>query len=100
MKSEDLPKEISKKCSSQQDLDCSDLFLSPGSNQWHKGECEDAALESAHHEGSQWDVLQELTSHPYDAGTSSHSYQLSYELALDNMLTPFANQPYGPTYVQ
>ena len=44
-------------------------------------------------EGSQVDVYQELrsTKPSNDLDVAKHQYQLSYELALDNMLTPFAN---------
>ena len=42
-------------------------------------------------EGSQSDVFQELQAQQYDLlAPAKHQYQLSYELALDNMLTPFA----------
>ena len=47
---------------------------------------------SSYYVGSQEDILKELNEVPknnhLNAG-SRHQYQLSYELALDNMLTPF-----------
>jgi hypothetical protein len=67
---------------------------------WHSVENATAA-ESAPYENSQMDVLQEMRAHPFELETQKHSYQLSYELALDNMLTPFAsasNQSFGKTY--
>ena len=66
---------------------------------------ETGGSESAYYQGSQADILQEMRSHPMPSHleTHKHGYQLSYELALDNMLTPFAppamNQSYGITYV-
>lgn len=42
-------------------------------------------------EGSEMDVLQEMKSQSTAADTPNHGYQLSYELALDNMLTPFVH---------
>ena len=50
-------------------------------------------ISDAHYfEGSQTDVFQELQAQQYDLlAPTKHQYQLSYELALDNMLTPFAS---------
>ena len=53
--------------------------------------------------GSQGDVYQELASY-HEGGAmggakdqAGHQYQLSYEMALDNVLTPFApSQPISP----
>lgn len=47
---------------------------------------------SSYYVGSQEDILKELNEVPKNNHlnvTSRHQYQLSYELALDNMLTPF-----------
>ena len=49
----------------------------------------EATGSSAHNEGSQIGVLQEMKLYPREAEMPKHGYQLSYELALDNMLTPF-----------
>lgn len=46
--------------------------------------------------GSQEDVYKELNEVPKNNHldvTTRHQYQLSYELALDNMLTPFVHTP-------
>lgn len=49
-------------------------------------------FEYSYFEGSQPDVLDELQSvRSNNLDVAKHQYQLSYELALDNMLTPFAN---------
>lgn len=50
--------------------------------------------EYSYFEGSQVDVFQELGSAQQQGNhldVAKHHYQLSYELALDNVLTPFAN---------
>ena len=49
---------------------------------------------SSYYVGSQEDILKELNEVPKNNHlnvTSRHQYQLSYELALDNMLTPFTS---------
>lgn len=55
------------------------------------------------YQNSQADLLQEMGGpFPNRFEANKHGYQLSYELALDNMLTPFAPsalQPYGGVYV-
>lgn len=55
------------------------------------------------YQNSQVDLLQEMGGpFPNHLEANKHGYQLSYELALDNMLTPFAPsalQPYGGVYV-
>lgn len=56
-------------------------------------------------QNSQVDLLHEMGIHgpfPNRLEANKHGYQLSYELALDNMLTPFAPSaglPYGRVYV-
>ena len=48
--------------------------------------------DTSYYIGSQEDVYKELNEVPKNNRldvTSRHQYQLSYELALDNMLTPF-----------
>ena len=50
----------------------------------------------SYYAGSQEDVYKELNEVPKNNHldvTSRHQYQLSYELALDNMLTPFISHP-------
>lgn len=49
---------------------------------------------SSYYVGSQEDILKELNEVPKNNhlnAASRHQYQLSYELALDNMLTPFTS---------
>lgn len=74
---------------------------------WHSlegGSDEESEPGSEKFHGSQGDLLQEMRVHamPNHLMAPKHGYQLSYELALDNMLTPFvspASPPYGMTYV-
>lgn len=74
---------------------------------WHSlegGSDDESELGSETFQGSQGDLLQEMRVHamPSHLMAPKHGYQLSYELALDNMLTPFASPaspPYGITYV-
>ena len=67
---------------------------------WHSlknSDLEGSEVESAYYESSQSDLLHDMGSHPH-LEVHKHGYQLSYELALDNMLTPFASRPFT-TYV-
>ena len=69
------------------------------------GELYDAPVNSSwdhsdgYFHGSQGDLFQELSGFPGGGGEvetlggAAHQYQLSYELALDNVLTPFVPLP-------
>ena len=93
----DCSKSGSKSSLSDQNLDYSGHFFTEDSS-WQREEFEYDEDESVHPEASELDVLHELRSPTSDHGMCKHSYQLSYELALDNMLTPFAasSQPHRP----
>lgn len=52
----------------------------------------DSPGDNSYYSGSQEDVFKEINEIPKNTSldvASRHQYQLSYELALDNMLTPF-----------
>ena len=74
---------------------------------WHSlegGSDDDTSSNSDYFQGSQVDVLQEMKVHPLSSHLMApkHGYQLSYELALDNVLSPVSSPgspPYGMTYV-
>lgn len=59
---------------------------------------------SEYYHSSQVNAREEMRARPFPNYLESHKhgYQLSYELALDNMLTPFASPmsaPFGRAYV-
>lgn len=77
-------------------------FYEPGlSNSWtnsaHHSLAPSTDSSDSYYMGSQGDVYRELNEHAQypgkgqsALGVAGHQYQLSYELALDNILTPFA----------
>lgn len=96
-----------KSTSSQDDRD-QDAFTGLAKSEltasWHtleNSDVEGCGAESGYHESSQVDILQEMKSHPLHnyLEVHKHGYQLSYELALDNMLTPFVSPTSQPKYV-
>lgn len=70
---------------------------------WHSLEGNTGHEPCSDYQNSQVDLLQEMGGpFPNRLEANKHGYQLSYELALDNMLTPFAPsalQSYGGVYV-